>query len=582
MSVPLRIEIMQRETIKPSSPTPLHLRSLKLSLLDQFMPVVHIPLLLFYPRNGNDTDHLAKATERSLLLKTSLSEALTHFYPFAGRLKDNSSIECDDHGAEYIEARIHCILSDILKKPDTEVLKQLLPAALSEAATARDSQLLVQASFFDCGGLAIGVNLSHKVADAATVTSFIKCWAATARRSSTEVVISPVFMGASIFPQMDLPIPMLPVDLIQGESVMKRFVFEAPKITALKAKAISASVPDPTRVESVTALIWKCAMSASRSNLGVPRKSVLSLGVNIRKRLVPTLPDNYGGNYVGSISARMEDHDDLELQGIVSRIRKDLIEFGENYAKITQGDDTSLAICKAVEEFGKMATSKDIDYYNGTSWCRFELYDADFGWGKPTWLSTVFTIELKNLMCLIDTRDGDGIEACISLSPEDMALFESNRELLEFAAANHSSHRVNERLPYYCAIVLGFQLRRLHTVHLRRISHYRAIALGFQLRRLHNVHLVRKPNITHHRFIGILIVLGLVDKCSGLNPRGVLEIECPFFKGENSRASPWKRIPLCCVPQAQGLLEMLDKDRMGFYVWTTNGSSLSALYRDEA
>jgi hypothetical protein len=179
-------------------------------------------------------------------------------------------------------------------------------------------------------------------------------------------------------------------------------------------------------------------MSASRSNLGVPRKSVLSLGVNIRKRLVPTLPDNYGGNYVGSISARMEDHDDLELQGIVSRIRKDLIEFGENYAKITQGDDTSLAICKAVEEFGKMATSKDIDYYNGTSWCRFELYDADFGWGKPTWLSTVFTIELKNLMCLIDTRDGDGIEACISLSPEDMALFESNRELLEFAAANHS------------------------------------------------------------------------------------------------------------------------------------------------
>lgn len=438
MSALLRIEIMQRETIKPSSPTPLHLRSLKLSLLDQFMPVVHIPLLLFYPRNGNDTDHLAKATERSLLLKTSLSEALTHFYPFAGRLKDNSSIECDDHGAEYIEARIHCILSDILKKPDTEVLKQLLPAAISEPATARDSQLIVQASFFDCGGLAIGVNLSHKVADASTLASFIKCWAATARRSSTEVVISPVFMGASIFPQMDLPISMLPVDLIQGEAVMKRFVFEAPKITALKAKAISASVPDPTRVESVTALIWKCAMSASRSNLGVPRKAVLSLGVNIRKRLVPTLPDNYGGNYVGSISARMEDHDDLELQSIVSRIRKDLIEFGENYAKITQGDDPSLAICKAVEEFGKMAMSKDIDYYNCTSWCRFELYDADFGWGKPTWLSIVLTVELKNIMCLIDTRDGDGIEACICLSPEDMALFESNEELLEFAAANPS------------------------------------------------------------------------------------------------------------------------------------------------
>ncbi|KAG5236499.1 BAHD acyltransferase [Salix suchowensis] len=439
MSVPLRIEIMQRETIRPSSPTPPDLRRLKLSVLDQFMPIYHIPLVLLYPRNGNDTDHLGKAKETSLRLKTSLSEALTLFYPFAGRLRDNSSIECDDHGAEYIEARIHCILSDILRKPETEVLKQLLPAAIGDPViTARDSQLLVQASFFDCGGLAIGVNLSHKIADAATLASFIKCWAAAARCSSTEVIIIPVFMGASIFPQMDLPIPMLPVDLIEGEAVLKRFVFEAPKITALRAKAISASVPNPTRVESVTALIWKCAMSASRSNLGVPRKAVLSLGVNIRKRLVPALPDSYGGNYVGSISPRMEDHDDLELQGIVSRIRKDLTEFGEHYAKITQGGDISLAICKTVEDFGKMAMSKDIDYYNCTSWCNFELYGADFGWGKPTWLSPVFTIELKNVVCLIDTRDGDGIEAWISLSPEDMALFESNKELIEFSAANPS------------------------------------------------------------------------------------------------------------------------------------------------
>ncbi|KAJ6431348.1 hypothetical protein OIU84_018768 [Salix udensis] len=439
MSLPLRIEIMQRETIKPSSPTPLALRSLKLSLLDQFMPITHIAMVLFYPRNGNDTDHLGKAKETSLRLKTSLSEALTLFYPFAGRLKDNSSIECDDHGAEYIEARIHCIFSDILRKPDNAVLKQLLPAAISDAGiTSRDSQLLVQASFFDCGGVAIGVGLSHKIADTATLASFMKCWAATTRSSSTEVITSPVFMGASIFPQMDLPIPILPLDLIQGQSVLKRFVFEAPKITALRAKAISASVPNPTRVESVTALIWKCAMSASRSNLGVPRKTVLSLTVNIRKRLVPALPDSYGGNFVGRISARVEDHDDLELQGIVSRIRKNLTEFGEHYAKITQGDDISLAICKTVEDFENMAMSTDIDYYNFTSWCNFELYDADFGWGKPTWLGPVLTVELKNVMCLIDTGDGDGIEAWISLSPEDMALFESNKELLEFSAANPS------------------------------------------------------------------------------------------------------------------------------------------------
>ncbi|KAJ6717671.1 EXONUCLEASE PHAGE-TYPE/RECB C-TERMINAL DOMAIN-CONTAINING PROTEIN [Salix purpurea] len=75
---------------------------------------------------------------------------------------------------------------------------------------------------------------------------------------------------------------------------------------------------------------------------------------------------------------------------------------------------------------------------------------------------------------------------------------------------------------------------------------------------------------------------GIVDKYYGLNSRGVLEIKCPFFNGEMKRASPWKRIPLYCIPQAQGLMEILDKDWMDFYVWTPNGSSLFRLFRDEA
>ncbi|CAK7325468.1 unnamed protein product [Dovyalis caffra] len=74
---------------------------------------------------------------------------------------------------------------------------------------------------------------------------------------------------------------------------------------------------------------------------------------------------------------------------------------------------------------------------------------------------------------------------------------------------------------------------------------------------------------------------GLVDRYYGLNSTGVLEIKCPFFNGQMSRASPWKRIPLYCIPQAQGLMEILDKDWMEFYVWTPKGSSLFRLYRDE-
>ncbi|KAI8537273.1 hypothetical protein RHMOL_Rhmol09G0010300 [Rhododendron molle] len=74
---------------------------------------------------------------------------------------------------------------------------------------------------------------------------------------------------------------------------------------------------------------------------------------------------------------------------------------------------------------------------------------------------------------------------------------------------------------------------------------------------------------------------GVVDTLVyGLPSRGILEIKCPFFGGDMKKASPWSRIPLYCIPQTQGLMEIMDRDWMDFYVWTPNGSSLFRLYRD--
>ncbi|KAF8380817.1 hypothetical protein HHK36_028311 [Tetracentron sinense] len=74
---------------------------------------------------------------------------------------------------------------------------------------------------------------------------------------------------------------------------------------------------------------------------------------------------------------------------------------------------------------------------------------------------------------------------------------------------------------------------------------------------------------------------GVVERAVyGLHSQGVLEIKCPFFDGDMRRAFPWSRIPLYHIPQAQGLMEILDRDWMDFYVWTPNGSSLFRIYRD--
>ncbi|XP_061356547.1 uncharacterized protein LOC133300974 isoform X2 [Gastrolobium bilobum] len=73
------------------------------------------------------------------------------------------------------------------------------------------------------------------------------------------------------------------------------------------------------------------------------------------------------------------------------------------------------------------------------------------------------------------------------------------------------------------------------------------------------------------------IVDGLVYE---LPSCGVLEIKCPYFNGDMGKAFPWSRIPIYYIPQAQGLMEILGRDWMDFYVWTPNGSSLFRLHRD--
>ena len=170
--------------------------------------------------------------------------------------------------------------------------------------------------------------LSLKIADASTLATFIKCWAAIAL--SSREVASPLFMGA-FFPQMDLPVTVLPV---RNENISK--------ITALKAKAARTSV----RVESASALIWKCAMTASKSNLGFQEILCCLSAWKCAKGLCPPLPENYAGNCLGNINiASMEDGDDkLELQGLVSRIRKELEEFGE----LAMGDDIGFFKCTSI------------------------------------------------------------------------------------------------------------------------------------------------------------------------------------------------------------------------------------------
>ncbi|CAK9322224.1 unnamed protein product [Citrullus colocynthis] len=79
----------------------------------------------------------------------------------------------------------------------------------------------------------------------------------------------------------------------------------------------------------------------------------------------------------------------------------------------------------------RVSNPGDYSLYRCTSWCKFPVYDADFGWGKPVWI-TVPEFPWKNMILLMDSRDGEGIEAMVSLEKKEMEVFEKNQELLSF------------------------------------------------------------------------------------------------------------------------------------------------------
>ncbi|KAG7655402.1 unnamed protein product [Arabidopsis thaliana] len=427
------VEILSREIVKPSSPTPDDKRILNLSLLDILSSPMYTGALLFYAADPQNL--LGFSTEEtSLKLKKSLSKTLPIFYPLAGRII-GSFVKCNDEGAVFIEARVDHLLSEFLKCPVPESLELLIPAEAKSREAVTWPVLLIQANFFSCGGLVITICVSHKITDATSLAMFIRGWAESSR--GLGITLIPSFTASEVFPKPLDELPSKPMDrkeeVEEMSCVTKRFVFDASKIKKLRAKASSNLVKNPTRVEAVTALFWRCVTKVSRLSSLTPRTSVLQILVNLRGK-VDSLCENTIGNMLSLMILKNEEAAIERIQDVVDEIRRAKEIFSLNCKEMSK---SSSRIFELLEEIGKVyGRGNEMDLWMSNSWCKLGLYDADFGWGKPVWVTGRGTSHFKNLMLLIDTKDGEGIEAWITLTEEHMSLFECDQELLETASLN--------------------------------------------------------------------------------------------------------------------------------------------------
>lgn len=108
--------------------------------------------------------------------------------------------------------------------------------------------------------------------------------------------------------------------------------------------------------------------------------------VNLRTRLDPPLSEHYFGN-ISRLAIAITSVEDREKEGygVLNKVREAIQGVNGDYlATLREGDEH----LKFMKERAAQTNKGGLVTFNFTSLCRFPLYEADFGWGRPVWVGS--------------------------------------------------------------------------------------------------------------------------------------------------------------------------------------------------
>ncbi|KAL2323176.1 hypothetical protein Fmac_027555 [Flemingia macrophylla] len=389
------VEIISSQIIKPSCPT-THPRYYKLSILDQFVPPEYIPMVLFYSGDPNTQAITDITHQRMKQLKESLSQSYT--------------INCNDEGVHFTEAKVSCSLSEFFNQPNLpSLLYKLIPnQALNEVST-EGYTTMVKVTCFASGSMVIGTLVSHMVTDGAGASFFLNSWGSNSLIGESQHELE--------FPNFDTPFPRNNVCnqdtnvtafkenfLNEGRLATRRFLFDAKAISRLKTQGSSLTVKNPTRVEVVSSFLCKCVAKASKAKSGLERSTLVTHALNMRRKASPNFSNSCMGKFTWVVTALTSAND--ELAEMVNKFREAVNSINSDFVKNFQGEGGFVKYCETAKHLIETASDSarmsadGVNYLNYSSWCNFGLYDVDFGWGKPIWVSCI--PECDDILCHIN------------------------------------------------------------------------------------------------------------------------------------------------------------------------------------
>ncbi|KAK9117686.1 hypothetical protein Sjap_016633 [Stephania japonica] len=446
----MKVKVIEQSQISPPQHSTPPRTSLPLTFFDilwlAFSPVKR--LMFFEFRHCNQ--HFIETVLPNI--KHSLSLALQHFYPLAGRLITTPST--DDHEIAYsdgdsvsltvAEADFDFEYLTSRRPRDISEYVSLVPELISKLELQDMTPLMaVQVTLFPNSGITVGITVSHAVADGKITTHFIKHWASICKlqgKNHSDILL-PFFDRSVIkdpnglcakfreqlrdfiesFKTFKVANSLAPTDKVQAT-----FVLGAPEIEKLK-QYVRNKLHDHDYTFHVStfvvacAYVWVCFIKCYIDEKN-HEKAYFVFNADCRERLDPPIPKFYFGNCLMSCVTQANKCDLIGEEGVV--VAAEVLGRGVermNKEGVLGGVDTMIPYMSNIIRSGAKVMS-----VAGSP--KFKLYETDFGWGRPKKVDVV-SLENSGAICVSESRDGEnggGIEVGLVLSWLEMDAFASH------------------------------------------------------------------------------------------------------------------------------------------------------------
>ncbi|TKY66404.1 acetyltransferase protein [Spatholobus suberectus] len=406
----------------------------------------------------NQQDFIQNLLEK---MKHSLSLALNHFYPLAGRLVTHKTqdppsyvvfIDCKNScGASFIYSTLDMTICDILSPIDVPPIVHSLFDHDRDVVNHDGHTvplLAIQVTEL-VDGVFTGCSMNHSIADGTSFWNFFNTWseifqflAQGHHEHVVDVPISRQPIHDRWFPEGCSPLINLPfkhhgefISRFESPKLRARiFHFTAESIAKLKTKAnMESSTTKISSFQSLAAHVWRCITRAGR----VPHseRTTCLLVANNRTRMEPPLPQEYFGNCThglrgGATAGELDQHD---------------LGWAAWKLHMTVANHNDKAVKQAVKEWLQSPvvyqTHERYDQYTllFTSSPRFNMYGNEFGMGKAVAVLSGFALKFDGKVTSYQGYEGGGsIDLDVCLLPETMHMLESDKEFMSTISSSKS------------------------------------------------------------------------------------------------------------------------------------------------